>query len=347
MRVAVFLPNWIGDAVMATPAIRALREHFGPDAEMVGVMRPIVGKVLAGLDWFDETILFQPRAADHGRRGRAVVARLRRSPSAWHVLLPNSLRVAAMSRLGRGERRVGVAANGRGWLLTDPVRRRDYRSLSAFDLYQAVAQATGADVSNRRMELATTAEDEQEVDALWRRLHFSPSHRVTLVNNGGAFGPSKLWPSEHAARFCRMLADSGRTVLVVCGPDEAAAAEAIAAGAASSRVQVASRPILSLGGLKSVCRRADALVSTDTGPRHIASAMGVPAVVLFGPLAPEISENYAATETRLWLKPPCAPCRSKTCPLEHHRCMRDLSPELVFERTVEAASRIDASRTIA
>ena len=75
MKIGVFLPNWIGDAVMATPAIRALRNHFGPSAEMLGVARPYVAEVLAGTSWFDDWVYYQPRAKSADLTSRAAVRR--------------------------------------------------------------------------------------------------------------------------------------------------------------------------------------------------------------------------------------------------------------------------------
>lgn len=331
MRVALFLPNWIGDAVMATPAIRAIHSRFGRDAELIGVMQPTVAKVLAGLDWFDETILFQPRSSDRTRRMPAVIAQLRANPCDWHVLFPNSLRAGLMSWAGRGVRRVGFAGSGRRWLLTHAIDPPpDQRDRSALDVYLDLAATTGADVSDRRMQLAVREEDHREVDELWGRLGLRADERVVVLNNGGAFGPSKLWPADYVAKLGRMLANEGRQVVIVCGPDEAEIAEETAAAADSPGVHVASRPVLSLGGLKAIFGRASAVVTTDTGPRHIATARGAAAVVLFGPLPASISENHAATERRLQLDLECAPCRSKVCPLGHHQCMRDLTPERVL-----------------
>src|SRR6516162_10047633 len=122
MNLAVFLPNWIGDAVMATPALRALRAHFR-GARMVGVLKPYVAGVLEGGDWFDELVCIQGRSWSQSLP--AVAWRLRRSGVELAVLLPNSFRSALAAWLGGCRRRVGYARYGRSPLLTDalePVR---------------------------------------------------------------------------------------------------------------------------------------------------------------------------------------------------------------------------------
>src|SRR5262245_13691060 len=111
MRVVVFLPNWVGDVVMTTPAVRALREHLAP-SRLVGVLRPYVADVLGGSPWFDELV-----PAD--RRVLPLAARLRRERVDLAVLFVNSFRAALAAWLGGCRRRVGFARYGRGPLLTD------------------------------------------------------------------------------------------------------------------------------------------------------------------------------------------------------------------------------------
>src|SRR5262249_6282330 len=117
MNIAVFLPNWVGDAVMATPAVRALRRHF-PAARLVGVLRPYVAGVLEGAPWLDAQILLDTRGP-WSRRWPAAALALRRHRPDLAILFPNSFRSAIVARLGGCKRRVGYARSARGWLLTD------------------------------------------------------------------------------------------------------------------------------------------------------------------------------------------------------------------------------------
>src|SRR5262249_51778429 len=143
--LAVFLPNWIGDAVMATPALRALREHYR-DGKIIGIVKPYVAALLGGGDWFDELIL-----ADKGRRGQGVLAvarQLKRRDIDLAVLLPNSVRSALTAWLGRCRRRIGYARYGRSPLLTDalqPVRDAHGRLMPSpiIDAYNLLAERAG------------------------------------------------------------------------------------------------------------------------------------------------------------------------------------------------------------
>ena len=118
MKIAVFLPNWLGDVAMATPTLRALRRHFGPQARMVGILRPYLADVLAGTPWLDEQWFFDPRAKDRSLHSWAVARRMRAEQFDLAVLLTNSLRTAWVAWLGGAKQRIGYVRYGRGPLLT-------------------------------------------------------------------------------------------------------------------------------------------------------------------------------------------------------------------------------------
>ncbi len=189
MSVVVFLPNWIGDVTMATPALRALRARYA-NTKLIGVMRPYVAEVLAGLPWLDERILYHPRGKDPAMRSLAVVRELRARKPELAVLLPNSLRAAAMAWASGAKRRVGFARYGRGPLLTHklyhPRVGRHYLPTPAIDCYLQVAYAAGCDWEPPRLELATLAEDERGADAAWQTLGLPAGERVVTLNSGGS-----------------------------------------------------------------------------------------------------------------------------------------------------------------
>ncbi len=344
MNVAVFLPNWIGDAVMATPALRALRDHFDA-ARVIGVMKPYVAEVFAGGDWFDE-ILF----ANGGPWSQGVLAvaqQLRRRGVDTVVLLSNTLRSALMARLGGCRRRIGYARHGRSMLLTDalpPLRdeRGQLHPSPVIDAYNRLAECAGCPPPGRVMELFTTSADECAADLVWARGRFENYTEVICLNSGAAFGAAKHWPSSYFSVLARRLAkERGSAVLVLCGPKERELAAEIAAEADDPRVHsladltapcFAEGPPLSLGLTKACVRRADLLVTTDSGPRHFAAAFDRPVVTLFGPTHIEWTETYHPRAVHLQKRVECGPCQRRVCPLDH-RCMTLLTPDEVFATT--------------
>ena len=336
MKIAVFLPNWIGDAVMATPTLRAVREKFSA-AEIVAIARPYLADVLDGLNLTDRVLLHDPRGSDRNRRGWQFVRRLRNEKFDLALLLPNSLRSGWMAWLSGAKRRVGFARDARSWLLTDPIQPRSKKiPHPVLDEYLRLAEHLGCQQLSRQTELATLPQDERQLDDFWSR--HDPALTVTGViclNPGGAFGAAKHWPTDSFGRLAaRIAGELSRTVLVLCGPAEQTEAREIVRRADNSQVVSLADVPPSIGLTKAAVRRAELLVTTDSGPRHFAPPFGVPVVTLFGPTHIEWSETHAPKSIHMQLDVDCGPCQQRICLPGHHRCMRDLSVEQVFDAIV-------------
>ncbi len=335
MRIAIFGPNWIGDAVMATPALRAIRHGF-PGARIVGILKPLVASALEGGPWFDDRILYDPRSSSPERRSWSVLRQLRREKLDLAILFPNSFRTAALSWLAGVPRRVGYDRGGRGILLTErllpprgPHRERVPTPIVVY--YLELARHLGCRSDSLRTELYTTPDDECAADRAWEQLGLSRHARVVCLNTGGAFGPAKSWPPEHFGVLARRLADeAGAGVLVVCGPGEREAAREIVARADRPHVVSLADQPLGIGLTKACIRRSALLVTTDSGPRHFATPFGVPVLSLFGPTHIAWTRTYHPRAVHLFHPVPCGPCQKRVCPLGHHRCMRELDPRDVF-----------------
>ena len=350
-KVGIVLPNWIGDVVMATPTLRALRKHFGPDAHLTGVMRPYVAEVLGGTPWLNETVLYDRRSDDVSRHSRQVAATLRSQQLDWLIVLPNSLSSGMLAWLSRAKRRVGYARNGRGWLLTDKLQAprlgKSWQPVSAVDYYLELAYAAGCPTEERRVELATLPADEQIATQIWYDLRLNNQNVVTF-NTGSAAAGTKDWPIEYFVELARRtIAETSSSVLVLCGPKERAQADRIVREIGSPRVVSMADQDLSLGVARACIRRSQAMVTTDSGPRHVAAAFGIPTVALFGPIEPRWSVNYNPQETALWEKLDCAPCGQYVCPLGHHRCMKDLSVDRVFNSLRQKLSDLHPQQAVA
>ena len=335
VKVVVFCPNPIGDTVMATPCLRALRRSL-PGATILGVIKPSAAPTLDGNPWLDELIRFDPRSDDRAHHARAVVRRLRSERPDLALLLPNSFRSAWVAWRGGCRQRVGYARGGRGLLLTDrliPPRdaRGGFLPVPAVESYLRIAEAVGCRADSPRLELFTTPADESAADRARAALGIEPGAPVVSLNNGGAFGPAKSWPVPHFRTLARRLAtELGATCLVLCGPSEREAARAIAEGARHPRVVSLADQPLGLGLSKACVRRSRLLVTTDSGPRHFAAAFGVPVVTLFGPTRIAWTRTYHPHAVHLQQPVPCGPCQQGVCPLGHHRCMTELHPDRVF-----------------
>ena len=334
MKICVFCPNWVGDAVMATPALRALRHHFD-SAYIVGVMRPVVAHTLEGLPHLDDWCVWDPRSTDMTRRSRTVLKSLRQDHIDLAVLFTNSFRTAAMAWLSRASRRLGYRRDRRGWLLTnflEPPRDKRYLvPIPAIDYYLNLAYYLGCPKESYNLDLATTPSDERAADTVWRTLGLCHAGRVVVLNPGAAYGSAKRWPPSYFGELARSLVRlPGTEVLVLCGPAERPMAREIVKRSGRLGVHTLADFRVSIGLSKACLRRAGLMITTDSGPRHFAAAFDIPTITLFGPTHQQWSETYFAKAGHLQKNVPCGPCQLRECPLDH-RCMRDLGPTEVFK----------------
>lgn len=338
MRIGVVLPNWVGDVVMATPTLRALGSRY-PRAKIVGIARPHLLPLLDGSPWLSGRLAWEHRGRGWLGRTWALVRTLRQQRLDAMLILRNSGFAAGVARLSGIRERIGYDRRGSRLFLTrclaPPRTAGKFTPVSAVDYYLRLARELDCDTSDRRLELATTAEDEAAAEAIWENLSLPDPRQTVLLNIGGAYGRAKHWPREHCVELSRRLAsDLGLAVVILCGPDERTAAQRLAAAASHPRVTSLANEDVRFGPTKAVLRRARLLVTTDSGPRHMAAALGTPTITLFGPIDPAWSENYQSNAVHLRLPLACSPCGRRVCPLGHHQCMRDLTPDLVL-RSVE------------
>ena len=343
MRIGVFLPNWVGDVVMATPALRAMRKFVGDEGQLVGIMRPYVAEVLAGSSYFDRQIIYDKPSKRFAVASSEVYQSLHAARLDRVILLTNSLRTAWMAWRSGARERIGYRGEARILFLTKrfrQLRASDGGSIATIDGYLHLAQSAGCEPTSPRLELATMPADERAADAVWKQLRLPAGDRVVVLNSGGAYGAAKQWPAEYFTELARRVIEGGTySVLVNCGPAEREIARSIAKNANDSRVvSLAEIEKLPVGLTKACLRRSRMLVTTDSGPRYFGIAFALPVVTLFGPTDPIRTETHYAAETCLSLGLDCQPCMARTCPLVHHRCMRDLSVDTVFEAVSRALS---------
>lgn len=303
-RLLVVLPSWVGDAVMATPALRALRRGL-PGALVGGLVRPGIDELLAGTGLLDDVIV-ERASGMMGHKRAAAKVRLGRYDTA--LLFTNSFSTALTTRLAGVPRRMGYDRDGRGLLLTDRVdapRRRDvepYRRSNTdpggwapvpaceyyFTLARRLLERSGRKAGETGpMELVVSKEESSLASALLG------SQDLLAILNPGGNNPAKRWPADRFARVAEhLITQRGMRVILSGSPGERELTAAIAGMASErSRQSIIDLPAraaesgmpMSLGLLKGAIARCALMVTNDTGPRHIAAALDVPTVSLFGP----------------------------------------------------------------
>ncbi|HTO52090.1 MAG TPA: lipopolysaccharide heptosyltransferase II [Myxococcota bacterium] len=338
------LPNHLGDVVMATPALRALRRGR-PEAEITVVVRRALVGVLRGspnVDRFVAHDIYRGRSKLGQFAERARVARSLSGVDTV-LVLPNSFASALLAFLTRAPARIGYARRARSWLLTQAVPaprvNGHFAPLAMERYYLELARRLGAPDLGTQLELFLEPEAERECDSRFAAAGVGGARPLVCLAPGAGFGPSKLWPLDYVAEVARGLRQDGADVALVHGPGEGELAEQIA--------KRAGVPLAMLGGdsmslslLKSVLARAQLLVCNDAGARHIAAAFELPTLVLMGPTAVGYT-NLNLKRTKLLREPvECSPCQLKVCPIDH-RCMTRLLPARVLGEARAALSQRD------
>lgn len=290
-RILIVVPSWVGDAVMATPALRMVRRAF-PGAFIGLLVRPGIDQVLAGLDVADE-VHVERASGVMGPKFVAAKVRPRRYDSA--LLLTNSFSTALIARIAGIPRRIGYARDLRSMLLTqtlEPPRTPAgaFAPVPAVEYYRTIARelvALGAqpiaDLAPR-LELVATESDLASARGVMERAGLADREPVAVLNPGGN-RDEKRWPADRFARLGLWLRDTfGVRVLVNGSPGERELCGTIARDAGAISLPEMGITLSALKGLLSGALVAPrVMVTNDTGPRHVAQALGVPVVTMFGP----------------------------------------------------------------
>lgn len=335
--IGIFMPSWLGDFAMATPTLRAIRQHFGKRARIVGIMRPYLREVLSGTDWLDEQWYFDPHSRSRRTGHNLILRKIREAEFDMTVLMPNSPRSALLAWLGKATERIGYARNGRGPLLTGKVYRPKVNGhpidLPMVDYYLRLAETIGCSRESRRLELRTTEADERSADEVFEDLGLRHDGQIVTLNCSGAYGGAKLWPIQYFAELARRVAaELDHDILVMCGPNEQTTAQEIIRQSGHPRVFSMAEQPLGIGTAKACIRRSRLMVSTDSGPRHIAAALGRAVITVYGPMLPIWGENPTVDAVDIYRKDlDCIGCGRRKCPYGHHKCMRELPVDRVFQ----------------
>ncbi len=357
-KILVVQPNWVGDAVMATPTLRALRELY-PRAHFSYLMRRYVKPIYNGMPWADKLITYRTgRTKAKAGKGQffELAARLRARQFDLGILLPNSFKTALVCKMARIPRNLGYERDGRGFLITDkllPVKDRGkFIPTPIVKYYLGLAHYLGSNHRDLRLQLFVTESEKREAEDVLANSGL-PSNAeqpaahggapMILLNPGAQYGSAKCWLPEYFAQLAdRFVEETGATVLISAAPRERPIVEAINRHMRHAAVDLGSAG-LTLGGLKEIVRRCDLMVTNDTGPRHIAAAFDVPVVTIFGPTHPQWTEIYFEKERKVSVPVFCGPCQKKTCPLDH-RCMTRVTPGMVFSTATELLPRGQSSK---
>jgi heptosyltransferase-2 len=328
MKYLVRVPNWIGDCLLAVPAIRSL-QHSDPEAEIWITAKDWVKDLFLRYPFVKGTVSLPPPGG--GLRGLGRFAgTLREQGFDTALLLTNSFGSALPFALARIRNRWGYSSDGRRPLLTRSIRLggEEHPAHQVY-YYLNLVSAMGAPPLPPSLDFPLHEDEITWAAAFLSQQGLSLKDTLVVLNPGGYYGSAKRWPAaSFGALAARLQADKGAQIVIVGTQHESPLAESIS--------NVLSVPPMILTGrttlrqLAAVISRADLMVTNDSGPMHLANALQVPVVALFGPTDPRVTAPFQEPSTWLHNQVPCWPCSYRDCPFDH-RCMMSLSPAEVYE----------------
>jgi heptosyltransferase-2 len=326
--ILVWLPSPIGDAVLCTPALRAIRQRF-KSSRISFFAKPSVREVLSPSNFNDVWLEQQDKDPF------AITKELITHKFTHAILFKNSFASALATFLAKIPSRIGYSREGRGLFLTSKLYPNKtsgfkFKATSMVDYYLAIASWLGADTDDRKLELLINAQHSQSLRAKLPEVKKSEGPIIIIVP-GGAFGPSKCWLSKRFAQTADWLIKTYNATVVVSvssEPAEGKIAKEICNSSTHKLINLAERSI-NLGELKSLFAVADLVISNDTGPRHIAIALRRKIITLFGPNDPAWTNTSYEGEIKIVGQADCAPCRKPVCKEKEHFCMEAITVEMV------------------
>ncbi len=329
-RILIRGVNWVGDSIMTIPALRQLRRVF-PHAHLTLLVRPPLVGLFREADFVDEVLSLELRSAREYWRAIAVL-RARRYDMA--VLLPNAFGAALLTFAAGIPIRVGYPTDGRAWLLTHriPLRPQGRREHQVYVYLHLIAELEHRLGGMERVSFAdpiprltVSEERKQEALAFLVQRGADVDRKIVVVNPGAVNSRAKQWLPERFAAVSDALLERGDTSVVLIGtPAERATSETVRRCMRRAPVVVTGET--SVGLMVAILSCAHLVISNDTGAAHVASAVGTPVLVLFGP-----TEDFATrpfSDRALVIRKPvaCAPCMRRECPIDH-RCMTGITVE--------------------
>jgi heptosyltransferase II len=334
MKILVRTTNWVGDAVMSIPALQAIRSRW-PDAEIVLLARPWVADLYRGQSYADRILVYDHKGKHKGFWRRERLARaLRQEKFDVAVLFQNAFDAAWIAWRARIPERIGYARDGRSLLLTRAIPvpvKGEAPDHEVYDHLELLRRAGWIECLPAVDEISIVVSGQDRQKALERLLAAGVRKNAVRIAfaSGAAYGSAKCWEPERFAELAdRLIAACDADVILFGAPQERGmAARIISAMRHRAFNLVGATPIGELPALLSACRL---FIGNDSGAMHVAGAVGIPVVGIFGSTDPEGTRPLTPQFTLIREAVDCSPCFLRKCPIDH-RCMTRISVDRVFQ----------------
>jgi heptosyltransferase-2 len=328
-RILIRSTNWIGDAVMTTPAVRAIRRNF-PKAYISMLAKPWVAPVFAHSPHVDEIVVFDVNGRHKGLVGPIRLARdLRSYRFDAAILLQNAIEAALIAFLAGIPTRIGFDTDARRLLLTHSVRCNPaIKSIHQTGYYLKILEGAGLAVGTQTLELSLGKADRQGAGRILEAHGIMSDRRVVGLNPSATFGPAKQWfPARYAALADRLSRSLNAAIMIFGGPSDRDLGRRITRMMQTPAIDLSGRT--RLGEAMALIDRCDAFITNDSGLMHVAAALNTPLVAIFGSTNSTTTSPYSPTSRIVRVPIDCSPCMQPVCPLGHMNCMKRVTVEMV------------------
>jgi heptosyltransferase-2 len=337
VKILVRAPNWVGDAVMAIPALQAIR-RTQPDAEMEILARPAVADTYQGQPFANRILPFENSGRHAGMAGRrALLAELRAERFDSALLLQNAFEAAWLAWRARIPVRVGYARDGRSVFLTRsiPVPKEGEIPRHESQYYLELLRRAGwieksiyraGDIPAVELIVESSARDTAE--AALRNAGATNGAWRCAIAPGASYGAAKCWPAERFAALAdRLITDCGAEVILFGTPREKEIADRICSRMRARAISMVGRTTTrELPAMMAAC---SVFIGNDSGAMHVAAAVGLPVIGIFGSTDPSGTAPLTSQFTLIQEHVSCSPCFLRKCPVDH-RCMMRIEVDTVF-----------------
>ena len=345
MKLLIRATNWVGDAIMALPALLAVRARF-PEAEISILALPYVADIYRGQGVADELIGYDRKGEHAGIRGIAKLAALLKAKKFEKaLLLQNAFDAAWIAWRAGIPERIGYDRDARGFLLTKAIRVPRAGEIPAHEKYyylELLKRAGWIDAIPEVAEISLkiTHEQARQADEALQSFGSKAGAVRIAVGAGASYGSAKCWPPERfAAALNQLVKERDAEVLLFGTAAEGGVSSAIQAGLKKPAIDLTGKT--QIAELPALLSRCTAFLGNDSGAMHVAAAVGLPVVAVFGPTDPFGTAPVTPRCTVVQERPYCSPCFLRRCPTDH-RCMTAIAPGTVSAGVLRALAEVSA-----
>lgn len=329
MKILIIHTAFIGDIILATPLIRAIKEGLN-DCEIHALVNPTAAPVLENNPYLAKIILFDKRGKDSGLGGLLKIGAKLKAEKFDIVFSPHrSFRSATLAGISGAKTRVGFASSAGAFLYNKRVRYN--RNVHEIERNLSLARAAGIETSDNRPKVYPSERDKAAVNRLIKKIAVQPEHPCVALAPGSIWA-TKRWPADYYKKLAQLLIANDIQVFLIGGTADQSLGRKIAAGNEDQIFNMAGQ--LSLLQSAELLARCKVLISNDSAPMHLATAVGTPVIAIFGPTVPAFGFYPTGSKDQVIEKQlACRPCGmhgGNHCPIGTHACMQEISPEKVF-----------------